>query len=277
MERFYDILTALEKIGAIADIPIENNLGIPFHVPDKNRGMEVQLEDITYTFSDQETPVLRDVSLHIRPGERICIAGYNGAGKTTLIQLIAGLLNIQRGNVRYNGIPRYNYQQESLRRHIGEYSSMDDIFSGTLQENIDLGFPDISLEELISCCQDVGLMPYIQSQPYGFDTPLLPQGKNLSRSTISKIILARCIISKPQLIAIEDFFVHIGQRDRQQIISLLTDRTKPWTLIAISDDLDFAMKCDRILIMKEGRILAEGPYESLRQWKDFHQVFKSSD
>jgi ABC-type bacteriocin/lantibiotic exporter with double-glycine peptidase domain len=274
MDTFYDVLTALEKIGAIADMPIDIENGIDFSEVNNPKGIELSLQDINYRFEDRDKPVLKDINFDITAGERICLAGYNNSGKTTLIQLIACLLNLQKGTILYNQIPRYNFNQTLLRRHIGDFSSMDDIFKGNIRENISLGFPDCSTALVLATCKKVGLLSYVQSLPNGLDTVLLPQGKNLSRSIISKIILARCIISQPRLIAIEDFFVHLNQTDRENSIALLTDRSNPWTLIAISDDSDFASRCDQVIIMKDGEIVEKGDFESIRQGVHFKHVFK---
>ncbi len=213
----------------------------------------------------------------IKAGEKVCIAGYNGSGKTTLVQIISCFLNDFQGSVLYNGIPRRNFNQKSLRTYIGDYSSQEDIFKGTLRENIDLGNPNISFEEVVKIAETVGLNSLVRSLSQGFDTMLLPEGKNLPRNSKAKIILARSLVSKPQLLAIEELMANIELRDRTHIAQLLTDRKQSWTLVAVTDDPILAAQCDRIFIMKEGRIVEEGDFEKIRYSSHFKKVFKVSN
>ena len=118
----------------------------------------------------------------------------------------------------------------SLRAAIGDFSSQEAIFKGTLRENITLGYPDIKMDALVETCESVGLMRFVASLPNGFDTLLLPEGRNLPRNVVVKIILSRSIIQKPQLLAIEELMANLEQIDRIRIAALLTDKNKSWTL-----------------------------------------------
>lgn len=274
METVYDVLTAIEKIGLVTDLPLEREEGISFDEVNTGKGIAVEIKNMHYQFPDSDRPTIEDLSLHIRAGEKVCIAGYNGAGKSTLIRIMAGLLHRFSGGLTYNGIPLNNLEIKSLRKHIGDHSSQEDIFKGTLIENISLGQHHIPLSDVIEAAEAVGLGDFIRKQPNGFNTVLLPEGKNLPRSIISKIILARGVVSRPQLLAIEEFFSHIEPPDRVRIADMLTSRDNPCTLIAVSDDPILASRCDRILIMQKGAIVASGTYAEILQSPHFPKVFK---
>lgn len=276
METIYDVLTGLEKIGAVTDLPLDADEGIRFEEVDTGRGMEVELRDLAFRFDDAEQPTVDGLDLHIEAGERICVAGYNRSGKSTLIQLIAGLFNDYQGSISYNGIPMRNFCLPSLREYIGDHTSQEDIFRGSILDNIRLGHEEVDLQDVVRAAEGVGLASYIQGLPEGYRTQLLPGGRNIPGSIRAKIILARGIVSSPRLLAMEEFFSNLEPFDRERIADYLTDKNKNWTLVAVSDDPILAARCDRVVIMDHGKIVEQGPYEKICQSPHFARIFKSN-
>ena len=274
MDTVYDVLTALDKIGAVTDLPLDSTAGVNFKEVNTGKGISVKLENVTHQFSDSIKPILKNINIDIQAREKVCIVGYNGSGKTTLVQVISCFLNDYKGAVLYNNIPRKNFNQKSLRFFIGDYSSEEDVFKGTLRENIDLGNPNVSFEAVVKVSEMVGLSAFINQLPNGFDTMLLPEGKNLPRNVVAKIILSRSIVAAPQLLAIEELMANIELKDRTRIAELLTDKNQPWTLIAVTDDPILASRCDRIFIMREGEIIEQGTFSEIQKSVHFKNVFK---
>ena len=122
--------------------------------------------------------------------------------------------------------------------------------------------------------EQVGLLDFVKHLPEGYDTQLLPGGKNLPRSVVAKIILARSFASRPQLLAIEEPFQHLDFEEQVRLANLLTDPNSPWTLIVVSNDPMLAAKCDRVLVMKAGRIVEEGSFEKIKSCEHFRHVFE---
>lgn len=274
LETVYDVLTALEKIGAVTDLPMESEKGVSFQEINDGKGIRVEVQNLSHHFSDAEQPILKNISLRIKSGEKICISGYNGSGKTTLVQILSCFLTNTEGSVLYNGVPRNNFNQVSLRAAIGDFSAQEAIFKGTLKENITLGYGNITMNDLVKASESVGLMRFVASLPNGFDTFLLPEGRNLPRNVIVKIILARSIIQRPQLLAIEELMANLEHIDRVRIAALLTDKDQPWTLVAVTDDAELASRCDRVVVMKGGEIITEGTFEDIKKTVHFKNVFK---
>jgi ABC-type bacteriocin/lantibiotic exporter with double-glycine peptidase domain len=274
LEVVYDVLTALDKIGAVTDLPVESEKGVNFSEINNGSGISVEIHNLSHRFSDAEPPILKNINLTIKSGEKLCIAGYNGSGKTTLVQIISCFQTNTEGSVLYNGVPRNNFNPMSLRAAIGDFSSQEAIFKGSLRENITLGYTNIEMDKLVKTCESVGLMRFVASLPNGFDTLLLPEGRNLPRNVVVKIILARSIIQNPQLLAIEELMANLEQIDRLKIASLLTDKNQSWTLAAVTDDAELASRCDRVVVMKEGEIVAEGTFEDIKNTVHFKRVFK---
>lgn len=277
METIYDVLTGLEKIGKVVDMPIESEEGLRFEEIDTGAGITVRVENLHFQYPDADRPTLNNLSLSVNAGEKVCIAGYNGAGKSTLLQIISGLLSDFNGSVNYNGFPTRNLDINSLRRHIGDFCGQEDIFRGTIIENIALGHEDIKLEDIIWASENVGLDHFIQRRPDGYNSILLSEGKNIPRSIRSKIILARSIVSRPQMLAMEGLLSDLEQHDRLQIAEFLTASDKKWTFIGVSNDPLIAAHCDRIIIMKDGQIIESGPFERMQNSPHFRKVFKVSD
>lgn len=276
METVYDVLTALEKLGSITDLPLESGGKIPFSEIDNGKGFRVRIDELRFRFPDAERFTINDLSLEVASGERVCIAGYNGSGKTTLLQLLSGLYNDFEGSINYNDIPLRSLDLESLRAYIGDYSTQEHIFRGTISENISLGHPEVSLEDVIRTAQTVGLSSFVQRLPNGYETMLLPEGRNIPQHIRTKIILARCLVFRPRLLTVEGFFNHLDYSDRRQIADVLTAPDRCWTLITITNDPLLASRCDRVLVLKEGRLIEEGSFEQIRNSPHFPVVFRGA-
>lgn len=274
METLYDMLTALEKIGAVMDIPLDKEGGVPFEEIDTGKGIAVALNDIRFKFKEDENYTIRNVSMDIQPNEKICIAGYNRAGKSTLVRLITGFFHGYEGNITFNGIPVTNLNIKDLHNKIGEFSSDLDIFEGSILENIKLGDQNKSLKEVMEIAKKIGIEKFIQQLPKGYQTQLLPGGKNIPGSVRNKIILARGLVTQPQLFTVEDVFSNMEAEDKTQMIDLLTNKENNWTLVGVSDDLEFAEKCDRIFIMRKGKIIESGTFETIQKSIHFKNVFR---
>ncbi len=164
----------------------------------------------------------------------------------------------------------------SLRAHIGDLMPQEeDIFRGTLMENISMGHKDVTLQDVIFAVEKAGLGNFVKRLPDGYDTVLLPAGKNLPQSVISKIILARCFASRPAMIAVEEPFAQLEPEERKRLAEILTNPANNCTLLAVSNDSLLASRCDRVVIMQEGRIVEEGSFEKIRKGKHFMNVFKN--
>jgi ABC-type multidrug transport system fused ATPase/permease subunit len=142
-------------------------------------------------------------------------------------------------------------------------------------ENLTMGYENVSMAEVVKAVNLVGLSDFINRLPEGYHTVLTPQGLHLSSSIVTKIKMARCFISKPSLITIEESFAFLEKEDRAKLIECLTDKNSPWTLIAVTDDPFFAARCDRVAIMDGGKIVAEGNFETIRKTGHFLNVFKT--
>ncbi len=272
----YDVLTATEKIGQVADLPLEREDGIRVEeFCDNHQPFRVELRNLSYQYDDSPEPVLKGLSLDIKPGERVAITGYPGAGKSTLINILAVVKRDFSGMLLFNGLPKQNINLRSLREHIGDYSSQEDIFRGTILENITLGRSEVPTQHVLEIADKIGLTDFIRKSPQGLNTELLPGGQNVPRSTITKILIARAIITEPNLLVMEEPLGNLTFRDRLCIGRLLTDPQNRWTFICATADPLLASLCDRVLVLRDGQIIMDTVFEEVEKSEHFERIFRS--
>lgn len=270
LETIYDVLTALDKMGHVTDLPLENFIGEEIQ-NDEKKGMSVQIRDLTYSFPGKNRPTLKNLNLEIKQGERICLAGYNGSGKSTLVKIIAGLYQNFDGTISYNDIPLSNLNVENLRTFIGDSLDEENLFYGTLYENISLGRKSVNITKVMEIAEKVYLSEYIHNLPNGLNTMINPQGKNLADSVKSKIILARSLACETRLLLVTDHLNRLDTVEYEKILNFIMDRSNTWTLIAISNQKEIAAKCDRVIVMRDGNVFEQGPFSKIKNTEIFYK------
>lgn len=275
LDVVYDMLTSLEKVSKILDKPEERENGIEILEISKAEGVEIKAENLFYRFNDNDRYVLKDLTFEIKAGEKVCIFGSQSSGKTTLLKLFTGGYLDYGGNLLFNGYPLGNYNLQKLRQEIGVFLSSVDLFSGTLHENLTLGDHSISSSFILQIAEETGLISYIQSLHNGLDTQIDSIGKKLPRSTINKILLTRALLTKPKLLLIEDCWSALERLEQEMIVKNLTGSNHKFTLIAVTNDEDFARKCDKIILLEDGKIVECGNFEMVSKTKQYKKMFKS--
>lgn len=274
-ETGYDVLAATEKIGQVSDLPLEREDGVRVEEFCTDQPLAVEFRNLSYRYADSPVPVLKNINLNIRPGERVAVAGYSGSGKSTLLQVLSVGKRDFTGSLLFNGLPKQNLHLRSLREQIGDFSSQEEVFKGTIRENIDLGNEHIPLQRVLQVAETVSLSEFIRQSPQGIDTELLPGGKNIPRSIITKILVSRAIAARPRLLSLEEPLGNLNLRDRLRIAHLLTDDQRPWTLVTVTSDPMLASLCDRVVILKEGTIVFEGTFEAVQKTEHFQRLFRT--
>lgn len=264
METIFDVLTSIEKIGAVTDLPLESEEGIDFDTISKpGEPMSIKLKHVSYYVPHRDLPVLDDINVEAQPGEKIAIVGWNNSGKSTLIKIIAGLLSNYQGTICYNEIPRKNISLTSLRTYMGDYFTEQALFYATLEKNITMGRKDISTQDIITVANRVGLLPYIQQLPLGLNTMIPSDGTGIPQSVIKRIILARCIVDNPKLVATESLFSSTTDSERNDLIDILLEGS--WTLFSTTHHAALARRCDKVIVMKEGKVEFVGTFRELEE------------
>lgn len=246
LDSVYDVLTSVEKIGKITDKPVENSGTL--QMKDDATGYEIEMANVSFGY-ENERKIINDLTVKIEPGEKVCIMGAEGSGKSTVLKLLTGSYTEYDGNILVNKIPIKNYNIDSLRSHTGVFLNQQDIFQGSLEENITMGNEEIDRTEVIALFEKTGLMNFLASLKDGFDTELDPTGHRLPRNVVHKLLLVRAMVNQPRLLLLEDPFTGLEEVYKQQIQSLLLDKKNPATVIISTNDESFARQCNKIIYL----------------------------
>lgn len=255
LDKVYDVLTSIEKLGIVLDKPLEQTGTLPLEEGEK--GIQLSMQHVTFGYNEYAKALL-DVSFDVPSGSKVCIMGSDGSGKSTLLRLFTGSYQHFDGNVLVNRVPIGNYDQDSLRARTGILFHQQDIFQGTIFENISLGDRSVTATKILELARKVGLESFIISLKQGFDTPIDPAGKRLSTGVIRKILLLRALISHPRLLLLEDPWLGYDEEDIQRIKHYLLSETPEATVMVAANDEDFARKCDYVIEMENGSIRRQG-------------------
>ncbi len=250
MGSVYDTLTSVEKIANITDKPKETNGSV--QLVDTGKGLLVALKNLSFSYND-ENDVLSNISVQINANEKVCIQGKDSSGKSTLLRILAGAYTDFNGSMLLNDVPLGNYDLDSVRSEIGVLTNHQDIFNGTIWENISLGNENITMQTVVDLAAKTGLNNCIATLKNGYDTILDPAGKRLSRNVIHKILLVRALAGKPRLLLLEEPWQQSENSYRKQIIQLLCE-IKNTTLVVVSNDEEFASLCDKVITLEDGKI-----------------------
>lgn len=263
MDVVYDLLTAVDKVSHVTDLPLERSGGIDFPKKYHQTGYAIQAKDLFYQYPQKSTPTLLGISFEIKPGEHVCISGPSNSGKTTLMNLIAGIYEDFQGSLTVNNYSIRDLDLIHLRDRIGKNISHEDIFDGTILENITVGKPEENIEDAIKALEIVGLSETINALPEGLNTHMTSGGKNFSSTQIHQLILARCLAKNPELVILNDYFQGVKRATKAKVIKSLVSKDNHWTLIAVSNDPLIMASCDRVIVMNDGKIEATGKFDEL--------------
>ena len=261
LATIYDVLTSVDKIGHVMDLPVEEIHGL--QLPESPAGLAIVARGLTFTYPDQRSPTLADIDLDIRPGDRIAITGVDGSGQTTLLRLLGALHDGFEGTLTYDGVTLRGMNRAALREQIGQVLSTTDLFDGTIEDNISVGRRFVDRAAVLKALRDVDVDDAVQAMPHGMRSTITNGGANLSSAVTSKLLVAQGIVGTPRLLLFDDFFQNLDDAYRIRLIALLTDRNRPYTVVAVSHDPEFLAACDQIIVMEGGRIRQRGTYHEL--------------
>jgi ABC-type bacteriocin/lantibiotic exporter with double-glycine peptidase domain len=249
LDAFYEMFTSVEKMNAIIGAEKETEgTGVLGNIPE---GIKVEFNKVSFGYPHEET-VLNEIDFCIEPGQIALLTGVSGSGKSSLFRLLTGAFKSFEGQILIDGLPITNYRLSSLRQQTGVLLNQQDIFRGSLLENITMGDPSIAISEIMAVAEYTGLIPFIQSQSQGFDTLLDPLGKRLPQSTRQRILLTRSLMGKSRLLLLEEPFLQLSADEKRSLIQYIKTQRKS-TAIIIAKDKDTSL-FDVVLRLEDGRL-----------------------
>ena len=259
LEVAYNILTGVEKLNVINDKKSEVQ-GQMFFISNNN-GIALEVQNLNFKFDDNK-PLLENLSFNIPAGAKVCVMGDGGSGKSILLELIGGTLKNFEGVINVNTIPINNLNQKEYRKNIGIFYNEQDIFEGTLYENICMGNESITPADIMKHAEMLEIKEFISLLPEGLYTPLQPTGKGLSTIMAKKILLLRAIVHQPELLVLDEPFELAGAESSKKISKYLIDLPNT-TCMIVSGYVPFAKRADLIIWLEKGQIKHIGKPETI--------------
>jgi ABC-type bacteriocin/lantibiotic exporter with double-glycine peptidase domain len=250
LEVTYNILTGVEKLSVITEKKSEIQGKMPY-VSD-GKGITIDVQQLNFKFDDSRT-LLENINFNILPGTKVCIMGDGGSGKSILLELIGGTLKNFDGVINVNNIPINNIEQREYRKNIGIFYNEQDIFDGTIYENICMGNTNISPDDIMKYAEMLEIKEFISQLPEGLSTKLQPTGKGLSTIIAKKILLLRAIAHQPELLVLDEPFELAGAESSKKISKYLIDIPNT-TCMIVSGYIPFAKRADLIIWLEKGKI-----------------------
>ena len=266
--QFQKALAALERISTIFDITPEYNRKDGRQV-DRLKG-DIEFRNVSFCYNGHE-PVLKDISLHIRPGERVALVGPSGIGKTTLLSLILRFYRTTLGEIYFDGRPASDYNTQSLRRRIGYASQNPKILSGTVLENLRYGNPDADREHVIQVARLAAIHGDIEKLPHQYETLIGAKGLNLSEGQKQRLSIARALVKAPDILILDEPTSALDSMTEQSIFDALPSQVNGRTMFVASHRVSTVKHANRILLLNENGIADIGTHESLLDSSDYYR------
>ncbi|MEN9458871.1 MAG: hypothetical protein RL135_1465, partial [Bacteroidota bacterium] len=259
MDKVYDVLTSVEKLSKITESEIETQGTV--ELSDLNKGVSILFENVGFVYGNQ-SKALEGLQLDIAAGDKVCIMGESGSGKSTILRLLTGAFKNFTGSILVDGIPMGNYNLHSVRSQTGILLSQQDIFHGTIWENITMGSSQIQYDEVTDLVNRCGLTSFIQSLPKGYDTLLDPTGKRLNSKIRQDILLLRALLGKKRLLLLEEPLNFLEKRYKQNIQDYIFSEENATVIIA-TNDVEIAARCNKVIYLQDGFVKAAGNWSSI--------------
>lgn len=263
MNRWQQAKVAMESLDGIMSLPVDN--------PEEEKQIhrpaisgEYELKHSVFSH-DGQTPVLQIPSLKIQAGERIAILGRNGAGKSTLLQALSGLMEPVSGTVFIDSINMQHIDPADVRRDIGLLSQNARLFHGTLRENLLLGFPHATDQEVIEALQATGAWSFVRRLPTGLDHLVLEGGGGLSGGQQQSLLLARLLIRQPSVLLLDEPTASLDEVAEKQVVDTLRRLPIDKTVVIATHRMSVLQVVDRILVVSNGRIVLDDEREKALQ------------
>ena len=221
-----------------------------------------------------EKPVLRDLSLYAKPGQKIAFVGSTGAGKTTITNLINRFYDIQGGQITYDGIDVRHIRKDDLRRSLGTVLQDTHLFTGTVMENIRYGRLEATDEDCIRAAKIANAHYFISHLPQGYDTMLTSDGANLSQGQRQLLAIARAAVSEAPVLILDEATSSVDTRTEKLIERGLDGLMKGRTVFVIAHRLSTVRNADAILVLENGRVVERGNHNDLLELRGrYYQLY----
>lgn len=237
---------------------------------------EVAFHNVSFRHYGGETDVLKNISFRIKPGETIALVGATGSAKSTLVQLIPRLYDVTKGEILIDGVDIKKYNLNELHHSIGMVLQKNELFSGSILENLKWGKPDATTEEIEEVAKAAQAHDFIMSFSDGYNTLLGRGGINISGGQKQRICIARALLRKPKILILDDSTSAVDSNTEQKIRKNLSTLLHNTTVIVITQRLNTMQSADRVIVLEDGEIDAIGSSADLMETsKVYKEIYYS--
>ena len=234
---------------------------------------DVRFDHVTFGY-DSGHPILKDISLFAKPGQKIAFVGSTGAGKTTITNLINRFYDVQQGTVTYDGIDVQEIRKDDLHRSLGMVLQDTHLFAGTIADNIRFGKLDATMEEVKHAAQIANADSFIRRLPDGYDTLVTADGANLSQGQRQLLAIARAAVADPPVLILDEATSSIDTRTEALIEKGMDRLMEGRTVFVIAHRLSTVRNAAAIMVLEQGRIVERGNHEDLlEQHGEYYQLY----
>ena len=229
----------------------------------------VDIEDVNFSY-EPDQKLIENFNLHVKPGQRVAIVGPTGCGKTTLINLLMRFYDVNSGQIKVSGHDIKNMTRESLRKNYGMVLQETWLKNGTIRENICMGKPEATDEEIIAAAKSTHAHSFIKRLPKGYDTVITEDGGNLSQGQKQLLCITRVMLCLPPMLILDEATSSIDTRTEVRIQKAFLKMMKGRTSFIVAHSLSTIRDADIILVMKNGKIIEQGKHEELLKKNGFY-------
>ncbi|KOR77285.1 ABC transporter ATP-binding protein [Bacillus sp. FJAT-21352] len=258
-----------ERVTEIFETPIDIDEGKVESKSGAVNGGGIKFLDVSFRYPGTETPILKNLTFSIDPGESLAIIGATGSGKTSLFQLIPRLYEVESGSIQIDGQDLKDIPLNSLRNRIGYVPQEALLFSGTIKNNVAWGKEGASMEEIMAAAMHAQVHETVMKLPKQYETQLGQKGVNLSGGQKQRLSIARALVRKPKILLLDDSTSALDLKTESKLLAALKDYT--CTTLIITQKISTAMEADKILLLESGQVLALGKHQDLMQTSDLYR------
>ncbi|MES9739694.1 ABC transporter ATP-binding protein [Peribacillus frigoritolerans] len=258
-----------ERVTEIFETPIDIDEGKAESKSGTVNGGGIKFLDVSFRYPGTETPILKNLTFSIDPGESLAIMGATGSGKTSLFQLIPRLYEVERGSIQIDGQDLKDIPLNSLRNRIGYVPQEALLFTGTIKNNVSWGKEGASMEEIMAAAMHAQVHETVMKLPKQYETQLGQKGVNLSGGQKQRLSIARALVRKPKILLLDDSTSALDLKTESKLLAALKDYT--CTTLIITQKISTAMEADKILLLESGQVLALGKHQDLMQTSDLYR------
>lgn len=262
--RFHRAKTAFRELNRIMALPVERPAEKKFLHRTRFEGA-IELVNLSFTYPEQTTEALKNINLNIKPGERVALVGPIGSGKTTLGKLILGLYQPTQGMVSVDGTDIRQIDPAELRHFIGYVPQDVNLFRGTVRDNIIMGTHDIDDATILNAAEIAGVSEFVKKHPLGYDMEVGEQGRGLSGGQRQSIAIARAILLDPPVLVMDEPSSSMDNRTESRLKAKLAEILKQKTLILITHRASLMDLVERIVVVDNSAIIADGPRQRVSE------------